>query len=53
MNEYTYEIIEHPLIGSIKRVDSKGNESWVPRDPANVDYQAYLASLEATEPEEE
>jgi hypothetical protein len=48
--EYTYEIImsDH---GSeiIKRTNAEGKESWIPLDPANSDYQAYLASLENLE----
>jgi hypothetical protein len=33
---------------------NENGETWgVPKDPANSDYQAYLASLEATEPEAE
>lgn len=47
MNEYTYEVITMPLgIVIIKRTDADGIESWIPTDPANSDYQAYLASLE-------
>jgi len=47
MNEYTYEVITNTLGGEcIKRTDADGNEAWIPCDPANSDYQAYLASLE-------
>ena len=35
-------IIEH-----IERFNEDGTVSWIPIDPANSDYQAYLASLEA------
>jgi hypothetical protein len=42
MNKYTYEVIEN----MIKRTDADGNEAWIPADPANSDYAAYLASLE-------
>ena len=28
----------------IKRTDVDGAESWIPTDPANSDYQAYLAA---------
>jgi hypothetical protein len=31
----------------IKRINEDGSESHIPADPANRDYQAYLASLEA------
>ena len=31
----------------IEKVDDFGIVSWIPIDPANSDYQAYLASLEA------
>lgn len=44
MNEYTYEEItdyEGNLIGILR------SDGWsIPIDPANSDYQAYLASLE-------
>jgi hypothetical protein len=44
----TYETITTDL-GSkiIKRTDESGAVSWIPLDPANSDYQAYLAD-EAT-----
>jgi hypothetical protein len=50
MNEYIYEVVAAPYEGAteiIKRTDSDGNEAWIPTDPANSDFQAYLASLEA------
>ena len=31
---------------SIKRTDEDGTIWWIPTDPANSDYQAYLASLD-------
>ena len=47
MNESTYEIIENSAgAETIKRTDSDGSVWWIPSDPANSDYQAYLASLE-------
>lgn len=47
MNEYTYEVIINSQSEQIiKRTDADGNEAWIPADPANSDYQAYLASLE-------
>lgn len=50
MNEYTYEAITSET-GSvtIKRTDAEGTESWIPTDPANSDYVAYLTSLEPAE----
>jgi hypothetical protein len=30
----------------IKRTDADGQVWWIPTDPANSDYQAYLKSLE-------
>lgn len=48
MNEFSYEVISTALGGEvIKRTDADGNEAWIPTDPANSDYQAYLATLEA------
>jgi len=48
MNEYIYAAVQSAS-GSevIKRTDADGNEAWIPTDPANSDYQAYLASLDA------
>jgi hypothetical protein len=45
--EYTYEVKQTFEGEVIKRTDSEGNEAWIPLDPANSDYQAYLAQLEA------
>lgn len=39
MNKYTYEVLE---TGYIKRTDENGAELFIPKDPANSDYQAYL-----------
>jgi len=39
-----YEILDN---GAIKRTDEDGQVWFIPTDPANSDYQAYLASLEA------
>lgn len=46
--KYTYELIEDTSMNNkiVKRVDENGNESWLPIDPANPDYQAYLKSLD-------
>lgn len=43
---YTYTVHTTGLSTMIERVDEDGNSSWIPPDPANADYQAYLASLE-------
>jgi hypothetical protein len=38
-----YEIIEIENSGSVlKKTDSSGQEWFIPMDPANSDYQAYL-----------
>jgi len=42
--EYTYEIKNTEFGQMILRSDS----AWIPIDPANSDYQAYLQSLEVT-----
>jgi hypothetical protein len=39
---YTYEVIEN----IIKRTDQEGIITWIPIEPANSDYQEYLASLD-------
>ena len=44
--EYTYEIIEAKNARSLKRIDENGDVAWVPFDPANSDYQAYLNPVE-------
>ncbi len=46
----TYEIITL-ITGTqtVKRTDEDGAEWWIPMDPANSDYQAYLKSLENAE----
>ena len=49
MTQPIYEEVaatEH-LDGYIKRTDADGRIFSIPLDPANSDYQAYLASLEA------
>ena len=44
-----YSEIESPINGAkvIVRDNEDGTLSSIPTDPANSDYQAYLASLEA------
>jgi hypothetical protein len=45
--KYTYEIINNDNARPvIKRVDEDGNEAWIPTDPSNSDYQAYLNPVE-------
>jgi hypothetical protein len=44
----TYEIIKNSFNEDIiQRTDEDGQVWFIPTDPANSDYQAYLASLEA------
>lgn len=45
MNEFIYEAIKINEISVIKRTDKNGNEAWIPIEPANSDYAAYLESL--------
>ena len=42
--KYTYEVITDELSTNqtIKRTDENGLVVWIPCDPANSDYQAYL-----------
>lgn len=45
--DFTYELITTALGNEIiKRTDAEGNEAWIPTDPANSDYAAYLESQE-------
>jgi len=46
MNEFIYEVITS-AIGEkvVKRTDAEGNEAWIPVDPTNSDYVAYLESV--------
>ena len=36
------EVINDSGVTFIKRTDADGAEWWIPTDPANSDYQAYL-----------
>jgi len=47
MEKYTYEEITNEFGTMIKRSDG----AWIPMDPANSDYQRYLAWLEDPEAE--
>jgi hypothetical protein len=40
-----YEIIEFENSKTLKKTDENGQEWFIPIDPANSDYQAYLATL--------
>jgi hypothetical protein len=40
-----YEVFETETGQEIKLTDADGKVWWIPNDPANADYQAYLASL--------
>lgn len=46
MNDFIFEEIE-TLSGEnvIKRTDANGIQSWIPVDPCNSDYAAYLKSV--------
>jgi hypothetical protein len=44
-----YEVIKNPFGNTIKRDNEDGTTSFIPTDPANSDYQAYLKSLENAE----
>jgi hypothetical protein len=41
---YIYEELEEGFM--LKRTDENGEVCYIPKDPANSDYQAYLKSLE-------
>ena len=44
----TYEAVVSPSgADQIKRDNGDGTISWIPCDPANSDYAAYLKTLEA------
>ena len=44
--EYTYEVITNDNGDTIKRTNPDGTITWIPTDPANSDYQAYLNPVE-------
>jgi hypothetical protein len=45
----TYELVDQGTGSVIKATDESGQVYWIPLDPANSDYQAYLAQLEEAE----
>jgi hypothetical protein len=47
---FIYEIISQENGDIIKRTDADGNEAWIPTDPVNSDYAAYLAWLDSQTP---
>ena len=41
--EYTYEVaVTDSGTENIIRTDENGDKVWIPKDPANSDYQRYL-----------
>jgi hypothetical protein len=46
MPKYEEVFSEITNVKSIKRTDDDGAIWWIPIDPANADYQAYLKSLD-------
>ena len=44
MENYTYQILNE---GTMSEIILRSDGACIPEDPANIDYQAYLASLEA------
>jgi hypothetical protein len=49
MNKSIYEVTPPAYEGSsetITRTDPDGRTWWIPADPANSDYQKYLAQLQ-------
>jgi hypothetical protein len=42
MNEYTYEEIEFESIFGVVKNILRSDGTYIPADPANSDYQAYL-----------
>ena len=47
-----YEEIKSEVHGDsiIKKTNEDGTELWIPLDPTNSDYQAYLATLASESP---
>jgi hypothetical protein len=47
MNTYQEIVSDLSGVKFIQRTNEDGSVTFIPTDPANSDYQAYLASLEA------
>ena len=52
-NKTTWILIDNEFGKCLIKVEENGDTRAVPLADDNTDYQEYLASLEATEPEEE
>ena len=46
--QFTYQEVTDEFGSVIKRTDENGLIAWIPTDPSNSDYQAYLESLNET-----
>lgn len=51
--KYRIEISELSGDELLVGITEDGKEMWIPKDPANSDYQAYLKSLEEGAPKAE
>jgi hypothetical protein len=51
MDKYTYKIPTDSNGEPRESVIVRSDGSWIPVDPANLDYQAYLAQLQQPETE--
>jgi hypothetical protein len=38
-----YKLVKHPFNDSVSSVERLSDNAFIPFDPANIDYQAYLA----------
>lgn len=41
-----YKLIKHSLSGNVSSIERLSDNAFIPFDPANIDYQAYLKWLE-------